>query len=421
MSGKKSAQILGWFICLLAAVFYSYDFFIRVAPSVMVNELESDFSISTASIGFLSAGYFYAYIIFQIPAGIILDKYNRKLVISGAMFLCVLGNLLFSIAPDYWVAYVGRILMGVGSAFGFIGAAKLASMWLPGRFFSFFIGLTTILGLLGGFVTDTILETFVTSLGWREGNNVFTYIGLGIFILMLVFIKDNPNHIESKHTITKTLWVQIKELGRIVQNIRFWAASILSGTLFIPINVLASLWGVGFIQAKYGISSTYAAELNSMLFIGNAIGCVVVSVLSAYTARYRLMLVWSCVLLAITSIAVIYIPMPLWLFTALFIFLGASVGPELLTFGLGKAVCPKDATATAVSGVNMANNLVGALLLPLFGWLLAINATHVISHDEIAPVVHTLTDYYYAMAMVPILMILSIPLCMLLPKKVEGA
>ena len=135
MLSKRMLLIYGWFICLLAAVFYSYDFFIRVAPSVMLHSLEKDFSIGTTGVGFLSSAYFYTYIIFQIPAGIILDKYNIKWVISGAMFLCVLGNFVFSIAPDFTIAFVGRLLMGAGSAFGFIGAAKLASMWLPSRFF----------------------------------------------------------------------------------------------------------------------------------------------------------------------------------------------------------------------------------------------------------------------------------------------
>ncbi len=416
MSNNKFLPVLGWFICFLAAVFYSYDFFIRVAPSVMIGELQDAFKIDSATIGFLSAGYFYAYIVFQIPAGIILDKYNRKIVISGAMFLCILGNLLFSIAPDYWVAYVGRLLMGVGSAFGFIGAAKLASMWLPNRFFSFFIGFTTVLGLMGGFVTDTILENFVQDFGWREGNNVFTYIGLGIFVFMLIFIKDNKHNLDAVAKSTKTLWGQVKELSVIVKNFKFWSISILSGTLFIPINVLASLWGVGFIQAKFGISSSSAAQLNSMLFIGNAIGCVIISIVSTYTTRYRLMLLWSCILLVVISTIAIYVPMPLWLFTVLFVLMGVAVGPQLLTFGCGKAVCPKDATATAVAGVNMVNNLVGAILLPLFGWLLAVNATEVLSAGSVT---HSLTDYYYAMSMVPILMLLSIPLCLVLPKYMD--
>ena len=89
----------------------------------------------------------------QIPAGVIIDKYNRKIVIGIATSLCVFGNFLFSATNHYEVAFVGRILMGIGSAFGFIGAAKMAAMWLPKRYFSTFIGFATIIGILGGLVT----------------------------------------------------------------------------------------------------------------------------------------------------------------------------------------------------------------------------------------------------------------------------
>ncbi len=406
--------IYGWFICLLAAVFYSYDFFIRVAPSVMLHSLEKDFSIGTTGVGFLSSAYFYTYIIFQIPAGIILDKYNIKWVISGAMFLCVLGNFVFSIAPDFTIAFVGRLLMGAGSAFGFIGAAKLASMWLPSRFFSFFIGLTTVIGLMGGLVTDTVMQSLVTQFGWRLGNNIFTVIGAGLFIMMLIFIKKHPEY-EASKTGSNSLRQRLSELWIIIKEYRFWVISFISGTLFIPINVLASLWGIDFIRTKFNVSSSVASELNSLLFIGTAVGCVIVSFISAKSTRYRFYMMFSCISIAILSSAIIFLPMPLWLFIGLFSLLGVCVGPQVLTFGFSKAVCPKEATATAVAGVNMNNNLIAVILLPLFGWLLTLAGVHKVDHH----VVSTVQEYYLAMSMVPILMIVSFPLCLLLPKHVK--
>jgi MFS family permease len=356
--------------------------------------------------------YFYAYIIFQIPAGVILDRYDSKWVISGAMFLCVLGNFLFSVSPNYEVAIFGRVLMGVGSAFGFIGAAKLASMWLPPRFFSAFIGFATILGVMGGFVTDSILNSLVMDLGWRNGNNVFTYIGVVLFILMLIFIKDNREHFNTNEN--RSFRKQMKELLVLAKSAKFWSAGILSGTLFIPINVLASLWGVGFIESKLGVTHITAAYLNSLLFIGNAVGCVIFSVISTYTTRYRFLLVLSCIFLTIFSLLAIYVPMNLWVFSVVYFMIGLSVGPQLLTFGLGNAIASKGATGTAVAGINMICNFVGSVLLPLFGWILVFESVH-----HIAGASYTLNEYYYAMSMIPILTLLSIPICMVLPKHIN--
>ena len=413
---QRKLTLFASFICLLVACLYSYDIFIRVAPSVMSTGLERDLNINAESLGFLSAAYFYSYIIFQIPAGIILDKYNIKWVLSVALGLCIIGNVLFSVSSHYDIAFLGRILMGIGSAFGFIGAAKIASIWLPLRFFSPFMALTTFIGTLGGIVADTLLNTLVHHLGWRSGNNVFTFVGIILFLFIFIFVKDKVR--SDNQTINKhypSLMAQIKTLFVIAKNYQFWAASIVGGVLFIPINVLASLWGVGFIQAKLGVSQSIAADINSTLFLGSAVGFVLVSAISAYTNRFRMMLIISSILLTFFSLLIIYIPMPTWLFTTLFILLGVSIGPQVLTFGIGKAVSPKGATATSVAGVNMMNNVIGSVLLPLFGWILiTVSIHHLLGH------VYALRTYYYAMSMLPILTIVCIPLCILLPKHTKG-
>lgn len=79
---KKSMIVIAWVICLVVTLDYSYDFFIRAAPGVMSEGLIRSFHINHAEIGWLSSGYFIAYTVMQIPAGIILDKYNRKFVIA---------------------------------------------------------------------------------------------------------------------------------------------------------------------------------------------------------------------------------------------------------------------------------------------------------------------------------------------------
>lgn len=412
---SRKITFLALLICFLVSLFYSYDIFIRVAPSVMVNGLEESFSIDSTSLGFLSAAYFYSYIVFQLPAGIILDKYSCKWVISGAMFLCVLGNLLFSVSPNYEFAFLGRILMGIGSAFGFIGAAKVASIWLPSRFFSSFIGFTVFIGTMGGLIADTILESLVQDMGWRNGNNVFTAIGIIMLFLMLIFIKDSPEAVSKiKHDRRElSLLAQSRVLLNIFKSYKFWIAGFIGAVLFIPINVLASLWGVGFIEAKLSVSEPVAAGLNSLLFIGSGVGFMIVSVLSAYTRNYRAMLMISSCILTGISILLIYLPMPAWLFTTMFVLLGVSIGPQVLIFEIGKYLSPKGAAASATAGVNMINNIVAAILLPLFGFILI----HVGGADKISG--HfSLEDYYYAMSMLPLLTLVCIPLCLVFPKEI---
>ena len=86
----------------------------------------------------------------------------------------------------------------------------MAGMWLPQRFFSTFIGFTTVISILGGLFTDVFLSNLVAKLGWKEGNAVFTYFGIALFLLIVVFIKDNKKHVEkfthfSEASLTETI------------------------------------------------------------------------------------------------------------------------------------------------------------------------------------------------------------------------
>ena len=65
----------GW---LTAALFFGYAWVLRVAPSVMVEELMRDFAVGAAVLGNLSAAYFYGYAGMQIPVGLLLDRFGPR-------------------------------------------------------------------------------------------------------------------------------------------------------------------------------------------------------------------------------------------------------------------------------------------------------------------------------------------------------
>ncbi|HET7731267.1 MAG TPA: MFS transporter, partial [Usitatibacter sp.] len=59
----------------LAATLYLIAFYQRVAPAVITKELSAAFGLSAASLGNLSAFYFYGYVAVQIPTGLLADRF----------------------------------------------------------------------------------------------------------------------------------------------------------------------------------------------------------------------------------------------------------------------------------------------------------------------------------------------------------
>ena len=139
-----------WLIVCCGMLFYCYNYFLRVSPSVMQNELTDSFHITATQFGTLAAFYYYAYTPMQIPAGMIYDKFGVRLVLSFACLVAVLGLSIFISADNYLMAGAGRCLIGLGTAFAYIGTLKLASIWLPANRFATVAGLTTAIGMTSG-------------------------------------------------------------------------------------------------------------------------------------------------------------------------------------------------------------------------------------------------------------------------------
>src|SRR5436190_20631730 len=100
--------MLPWLFCGMGMLFYFYNFFLRVSPSVMHEELMSAFHTGAYQLGNLSAFYYYAYTPMQIPAGILYDRFGTRIVQSIAVLVAVLGLSIFIFANTFWTACLGR-------------------------------------------------------------------------------------------------------------------------------------------------------------------------------------------------------------------------------------------------------------------------------------------------------------------------
>ena len=84
-----------WFIWMIAVIYYLYEYIHRIAPSVMVSDLMQSFQVNAEMLGNLSAIYFYVYAVFQVPVGMIADRYGPKRPLLIACIISSLGGLFF--------------------------------------------------------------------------------------------------------------------------------------------------------------------------------------------------------------------------------------------------------------------------------------------------------------------------------------
>ena len=136
---------VAWFI---ATLFVIFQFFLQTASSVLSNSWTVDFSLNKVELGNLSAAFFYSYVFMQIPVGIVYDRFRVKNVLVCAAALLSSGCFILAMAQSYELAMLARVLMGVGSSFGFIGMLKIIIDNFKVNEFAFMLGLSESIGMI---------------------------------------------------------------------------------------------------------------------------------------------------------------------------------------------------------------------------------------------------------------------------------
>src|SRR5207244_1619625 len=138
----------------------------------------------------------------QIPVGLIYDRFGARIVQFLACLTAIIGLAIFISADNLQIASLGRCLIGLGTAFAYIGVLKLASIWLPANRFATVAGLTTSFGMISAIIDDKYLTTFVSSIGYKNALHTALFVGIGLSVIILVLMRNRPK-VPMAHQQTK--------------------------------------------------------------------------------------------------------------------------------------------------------------------------------------------------------------------------
>jgi len=375
MNDIKSSRIkslIPWAIWGLGALFYAYEFFLQVSPSVMVPELMKEFAVTATSLGNLAAFYFYAYATMQIPVGVLLDRYGPRHLLTVACAVCGVGAYIFGNSHSLHSAEGGRLLVGLGSAFAAVGCLSLAARWFPTRRFALLTGLLLTIGMLGATGGDTQLAVLVSKFGWRGSMEKLAFVGFGLSFLIWLVVRDHPDtppdpEFSAFSSPEHNLLAGLKSICKKKQS---WIVAIYGGLMFAPTIAFGGLWGVPYIIRLYDISRLMAGGIVSSLFIGWAVGAPIIGWLSDHIGRRKTPMIVGSISAFILMLCILYLHVPVMMMGGLLFLFGVSSSGFLPAFSIIKEINPVQATGTALGFMNMANTVLGALLEPFIGFML---------------------------------------------------
>jgi MFS family permease len=365
---KKLTTLYPVIIWTLSASFFFYKYLIQVSPSVMTDDLMSAFNIHGAGLGNLSAFYFYAYLIMQIPVGFMLDRYSPRLLTTTAILVCSVSTFLFAHTHTLWLACLCRALMGAGAAFAAVSCFKLAALWFSPKRFALVSGMFMTAAMLGAVGGQMPLSLLVQHVGWRSALECIGGIGLILGAVYYLVLRDKKETTSEKIHHKEPL---NHRFYSIVRSKQAWVLSLYSGLAFAPVSVFGGLWGVPFLQTAYQIPRNDAALAISTVFIGFAAGAPFWGWFSDYIQRRKPILFTGtfsaliCLLIVIYSSSQTLTSLMFFLF-----FFGFGASGFFTSFAMIRELFSIAFVATVLGLMNTFNSVFEALFEPLVGVLL---------------------------------------------------
>jgi MFS family permease len=359
------------FMLAVVAGAYVLSFFHRFAPAGIAQDLAVSFQTTAASLGVLAATYFYVYTIMQVPTGILVDTLGpRRILLIGAIIACI-GSILFGLAPSMNVALVGRTLVGLGVSVTFIAMLKIIAVWFDEKHFATVTGMCMLFGNLGSVLAGVPLSMTAQAVGWRSVFVVAGVVSLLLGIACWIWVRDRKDGGSTAHRPKFDRTVILGGLMQVLRNRATWPAALANTGIAGAFFAFAGLWATPYLMQVHGLSRDVAAGHLSLWFGGFAVGCFFLGTLSDRIGRRKPVLVATTNIFALLWLIWLSgATMPLWLSYSLFALMGLCTAGFSLTWACAKEVNPPLLSGMSTSVANMGGFLAGALLQPIFGWVM---------------------------------------------------
>ncbi|MCB1109794.1 MAG: MFS transporter [Chlamydiia bacterium] len=369
---ERPRPFYAWVVFILSVLFNAYTVTLQFSPSaeiIMIQDMGNAKEIVYALIAF-----YYTFALFQVPSGILIDRYGARIFPSIGVLLCAIGGIIMSQAEMSWHIAVARGIIGVGATFSFLNALKIINNWFQPKRFSYLLGLFIALVSLVVVLLKAAFLHLDQILTWRGAALSFGIGGLVFAGIYFFVMQDSPLSGSSRIPDRKAFWENIRS---VFNTSHVWIAGMAVGLMIGPLFAFEAIWSIPFVQAAYKAPLSTAIMYNLLLMFGYAVGAVFFGRVSTSIRKRKIFIVWGIAVALMMLVIILYPPyLGIQVTSICFFVLGFAASNSNIGYTVVHEHNVPQVTATAIAVVNTFYALFAAISQTFISALLELNLHH---------------------------------------------
>ena len=287
------------FVFFPFSVGYFLSYVYRSTNAILAPYLNNDLGINAEQLGLITSVYFLTFALFQLPLGILLDKFGARKVQSFLFIIASFGAIIFALGETVLHLTIGRGLIGLGVSGALMGAFKAMSIWFPKERLSLLVSIFLAVGGLGAITASSPLEAMLQFIDWRT---IYFILSLTTLIVGILIFYIVPEKKISKEKSKEEPVVQVLKI--IYTNYHFLRAGPLAGLVGGTTMAIQGLWAGPWLSDVGQFNQSEIANILFLFTVFMTIGIVLMGILSDFLRRHNI----STISVMIVMIFILIIP-----------------------------------------------------------------------------------------------------------------
>jgi len=268
-------------VLLPFALGYFLSYFFRAVNAVVAPDLVTELSLDASALGLLTSAYLLAFALFQLPLGVLLDRYGPRKIQAALLVAAAIGAALFAYGYDTLQLTLARALIGLGFAGGLMAGFKATVIWLPPERRALANAVIMSAGAIGLMVSTAPTEWAVAAYGWRNVILALAVITGLVATIIFVVVPERPADTRPTDPLVR----QLAQLGRIMTDRVFLAiVPLLALTAGTQIGI-QTLWAGPWLRDVAGLDRDGAAAMLAWAAFAFFVGVLASGAVADYLQR----------------------------------------------------------------------------------------------------------------------------------------